>query len=181
MKTSRLLPCVLVLAVLVPSSVYAQTDDGYRSAWEQLKRLAGTWDSYRVGGEDRTQTISYHVTSGGSVVFEEFLGDTPDGVRAMATAYHMDGDDVVATHYCGAGNQPRMRSASYDPERRVLRLDFWDVTDLKSPDAYHTRQIELFFRDDDHAELRFRGTEDGIDETEWQVHRLSRRSDRPSS
>ena len=46
------------------------------------------------------------------------MGKTPGGVRAMATAYHFDEAQLVATHYCGAGNQPRMRAASYDPESR---------------------------------------------------------------
>ena len=29
----------------------------------------------------------------------------------MVTLYHMDGAELVATHYCAMGNQPRMRAA----------------------------------------------------------------------
>lgn len=155
-----------------------RSETDYEPAFEQLTRLAGTWDSYIVGRDDSQATISYHVTSDGSVVWEEFVGDEPDGVRAMATAYHLDGKDIVATHYCGAGNQPRMRGVSYDPASGSLRFEFWDITNLESPDAYYTTDIELRFLDDDHAELRFRGTEDGT-QGQWQVHKLHRLTHRP--
>ena len=162
------------LAVALPNAANAQAADNYREAWEQIKKLSGTWASQRLDREDRRNVISYHVTGGEAVVFEEFTGKTPDGVREMATAYHLDVDDIVATHYCGAGNQPRMRAVSYDPHERVLRFDFWDITDLADPDAYYTTGIELYFADDDNVELRFRGTEAGVAEEEWQVHRLRR-------
>jgi hypothetical protein len=180
LSKSRSLWFAVALALTAPglTRAEAQSTDDYQAAWEQLKKLSGTWDSHVVGQEDRQALISYHVTSGGSVVFEEFIGDTPDGVRDMATAYHMDVDDMVATHYCGAGNQPRMRSASYDPHTRVLRFDFWDITDLPDPQAYYTTNIELYFEDDDNVELRFRGVE-GAEQEDWQVHRLSRRTSRP--
>ena len=96
----------------------------------------------------------------------------------MATAYHMDGDGMVATHYCGAGNQPRMRAVSWDPKAKLLRFDFWDITHLPDPKAYYTTNIELYFQDDDHVELRFRGTTAGS-EGEWQTHRMRRLTSRP--
>jgi hypothetical protein len=168
----------MMIATLAPNATMAQSTNDYQAAWEQLTRLAGTWDSYRVGREDSQRTISYHVTASGSVVFEEFLGDTPEGVREMATAYHLDVEDLVATHYCAAGNQPRMRAVRYDPETRVLRFDFWDVTHLADPDAYYTTNIELHFEDDNNVELRFRGTEAGV-QGDWTLRRLRRLTTRP--
>ena len=34
----------------------------------------------------------------------------------MATLYHLDGDQLMLTHYCSAGNQPRMRAATVSTE-----------------------------------------------------------------
>lgn len=164
---------VAVLALGVPASAPAAQSDEYSAVWEQIKKLSGTWERYREGGDGNKSVVSYHVTGGDVVVWEEFLGDTPDGVRNMATAYYLDGDGLVATHYCGAGNQPRMRAASWDPEAKVLRFDFWDITNLSAPDAYYTTNIELYFESDDEIELRFRGTTAG-ETGDWQINHLSR-------
>lgn len=174
MKPSHLLwaPLVLTIAGAGTAAAADPTPD-YDAAWAQLKRLAGTWDSHIVGREGRTSVISYHVTSNESVVFEEFLGEDPGDLRDMATAYHRDVDELVATHYCGARNQPRMRSVSYDPEERLLQFDFWDITNLPDPQAYYTTNIVLHFIDDDNAELRFRGTTDGT-QGDWQIHKMRR-------
>ena len=161
-----------------PALALATPDSNFEAAWAQLKTLAGTWDSHIVGEEEGRDIISYHVTSSGSVLIEEFIGNTPDGVRDMATVYHLDDRDLVATHYCGMGNQPRMKAVSYDPEVRVLRFDFWDITHLPDPSVYHTTNIELHFQDRDNIELRFLGTEAGVQESEWQVHRLRRLTSR---
>jgi len=44
------------------------------------------------------------------------LGRARDHVRCtdheMTNVYHMDGPTLVMTHYCAAGNQPRLRAAS---------------------------------------------------------------------
>ena len=166
------------LAAVPVQSQEAGSGGDFRAAFEQLKRLAGTWDTYRVDADARRPaTISYHVTSGGSVVWEEFVGDQPDGVRDMATAYHLDVDELVATHYCGAGNQPRMRAASYDPESGTLRFTFWDITHQEHPDDYHTTDIVLVFEDDDNAELHFRGTEAGV-RGDWQIRKMHRATTR---
>lgn len=44
--------------------------------------------------------------AGGSVVLEDMFPGTP---HEMVNMYHMDGSRLVLTHYCAAGNQPRMR------------------------------------------------------------------------
>ena len=34
----------------------------------------------------------------------------------MVTAYHLDGSDLVLTHYCIANNQPVLRAERFDPK-----------------------------------------------------------------
>src|SRR5688572_15952876 len=74
-------------------------------AFERLKELAGTWDATETGSS-RKFTAVYTVTGGGRVVMEVLGG--------MATAYHLDKGKLLLTHFCGAGNQPRMRVKTID-------------------------------------------------------------------
>jgi hypothetical protein len=55
---------------------------------------------------------------------------------AMITVYHLDGDRLMLTHYCMAGNQPRMQAQAFDPGTGELQFRFLDATNL-SPGAGH--------------------------------------------
>ncbi len=66
----------------------------------------------------------------------------------MVTVYHRDGTGLVATHYCSAGNQPRMRSAEADG--KTISFRFADITNLTKPDATHIRHLTVTFEDADH-------------------------------
>jgi len=54
------------------------------------------------------------------------------------TVYHMDGDALVATHYCPQGNQPRLESRG--DVAAEIRFAFRDVTDLDSGES-HTHDL----------------------------------------
>ena len=49
----------------------------------------------------------------------------PGTAHEMRSVYHLDHGELMLTHYCAAGNQPRMRldSAASSPERLVFRFD----------------------------------------------------------
>lgn len=117
----------------------------FKEAFARLKRLEGTWDEAEYG-----RVIEYRLTGKGSALIEEFVGDPP-----MTSVYHLDGNELRLTHYCNAGNQPRMKGASYDGDN--LKFNFLDVTNLSAPDAYHTRTLDIEFHDDDHVVLKFVG------------------------
>jgi hypothetical protein len=76
--------------------------------FEFLKRLAGSWVSPSVEEGMPESTVEFRVTAGGHAVEErEFLG-TP---MEMVTLYHLEGKELVATHYCMIGNRPRLTAA----------------------------------------------------------------------
>lgn len=86
---------------------------------EFLKSLAGRWSGPAHEGADAPSEFEFRVTAGGSVVEErEFVG-TP---HEMLTVYHMQGEDLVATHYCMLGNQPRARAVK-SSAANALRFD----------------------------------------------------------
>ena len=79
----------------------ATTQSDFHAAFDRLKRLEGTWDEAEYG-----RVINYRLTGRGSALIEEFVGDPP-----MTSVYHLDHDELRMTHYCNAGNQPRMVGA----------------------------------------------------------------------
>jgi len=63
--------------------------------------------------------------------------------------FHMDGDRLLLTHYCEAGNQPRM-SATASPDGKTITFNFLDATNLISPDAGHMHRVVFTFVDANH-------------------------------
>jgi hypothetical protein len=62
----------------------------------------------------------------------------------MVTMYHLDGNKLMLTHYCAAGNQPRMTlSRKSTPEQ--LEFNFSGATNLKSSKAGHMHDLRLRF------------------------------------
>jgi hypothetical protein len=49
----------------------------------------------------------------------------------------MDGEELLATHYCPLGNQPRLQFKRNEPETSVLSFTFRDATNLPDPARAH--------------------------------------------
>jgi hypothetical protein len=79
----------------------------------------------------------------------------------MMTMYHRDGDRLLLTHYCMAGNQPRMQ-ARYDRAKNAIVFDFVDATNLANPEATHMHSATIHFIDDNQIE------------TVWQLYQKGR-------
>jgi hypothetical protein len=96
-----------------------------------LKGLAGEWrGTGSVPGDDRTFPVraTIKVVSGGSAVM---LVTDPCGEHEMVTMFHQDDGALLATHYCAAMNQPRLK-ARPDATAKQVAFDFADGTNLKS-------------------------------------------------
>ena len=94
-----------------------------KAAFERLKSLAGTWEGQAGDGQPgMAATVTYRVASGGSVVEETLF---PGSSHEMVSMYHLADGNLVMTHYCSMGNQPRMRfdSKSSTPDRLVFAFD----------------------------------------------------------
>ena len=66
-----------------------------------MKKLVGDWvaDQKDESGKQAVMS-SFKLTSNGSVLHETIFPGTD---HEMVTVYHMDGPDLIATHYCAAG------------------------------------------------------------------------------
>ncbi len=109
--------------------------------FEQISQWVGRW---RVD-ETEVLTIVFESTANGRTIVERW--ETPNGLHSM-TVYHMDGDALVATHYCPQGNQPRL--VSHGSDGPDIRFDFRDVTDLDPGESY---QHDLAFSPSDDGAL----------------------------
>jgi hypothetical protein len=126
-----------------------------RAAFERLKALVGSWEAESPGG--RRVRLTYELAAGGSVLVERYTaGDLPGG-ETMLTTYYLDGERLMLTHYCVAGNQPRLRAERFDPGAGELEFEFAGASNLPDPNAGHIRRAKFRFEDAD----RFTG------EWEW--------------
>lgn len=124
------------------------------AAFTRLKTLVGEWEAVT---QDGTARLSYELTGGGTALVEREGGQMP----AMMTVYHLDRDRLILTHYCMAGNQPRMQARSFNAETGELQFQFLDVTNLASPGAGHMHNVRIRLVDNNHLETQWHFYEDG--------------------
>jgi hypothetical protein len=140
-KLTRLLLATLTL--LAATAMLAQTDA--QKSFDQIKSLNGSWEGKASNGH--ALDVSFRETSGGSAVLSEIHGHGPEDMVSMI---HMDGPNrLMITHYCGAGNQPRM-AATTSSDGKTITFTFVDATNLSSPDAGHMQQVVIALLDANH-------------------------------
>jgi len=124
-----------------------ETHSGGRStpAFDQLKSLAGEWEGKAASGG--TTKVTYKVVSNGSVVMEQLQ---PAKEAEMITMYTLDGDHIVVTHYCSAGNQPTMQTGPVSAATGKYDFSFVRVSGTKTPDEGHMAALTLSITDKDH-------------------------------
>src|SRR5206468_10520967 len=70
-------------------------------------------------------TLIYTLTADGSVVMDQC---PPEGGPEMITMFTVDGDHLIATHYCAAKNQPQMMTNTIaDPSAKNLTFSLSHV------------------------------------------------------
>jgi hypothetical protein len=115
------------------------------AAFEQLSSLVGKWKGEKDGIDI---TVTYTLTADASALMEEFR---PSKGAVMITMFSVNGDHLVATHYCSAGNQPQMiTNAIQDPQVNPLVFSLQHVTGLETPDDWHNTGLEILLKDKNH-------------------------------
>ncbi|WP_417618002.1 hypothetical protein [Parasphingorhabdus sp.] len=115
------------------------------SSFEQMSALVGDWK--REGEDGSKFQIQFELTAKDSVLIERWVSR---GKTHSLTLYHRDKADVVATHYCPQGNQPRMKMTTPDGASKI-RFDFWDATNLVNPTDSHQHQLSFDLSDPEHV------------------------------
>jgi len=132
---------VACFTIMAASLVCAQSSA--QKSFDQLKSLAGNWEA--KGPDGQPMQVSFRVTSNGSAIMSEMTGH-----EDMISMINLDGPDkLILTHYCSAGNQPRMK-ATASPDGRTLTFDFMDATNLASVDDGHMHRVVITILDANH-------------------------------
>jgi hypothetical protein len=136
------------------------TVDKQKSAatFEKLKSLAGTWYEANQDGTPSDKIASeVRVTAGGSAVHETLYPGQP---MEMISVYHLDGADLVMTHYCVLKNQPRLKADPTSPANQI-RWVFVGGSNLDPSKDTHMHSSTVTFVDEDHLELQGEAWENG--------------------
>ena len=125
---------------------------------ETIKKLAGEWVVADKDGKPTDQVASrFTVTAGGSTVTEVIFPGTD---HEMLTVYHMDGKDLVLTHYCILGNQPHLRAtAGNDP--KTLTFKFENGANIDPAKSNHMHEATITLVDADHIKSVWTRCEEG--------------------
>lgn len=106
------------------------------AAYARLKTLVGDWEAETDMGKVH---VNYELIAGGTSLVERESGEK---MPAMLTVYYLDGDRLLLTHYCMAGNQPRMQARAFNPETGEVDFQFLDATNL-APGAGHMHNARI--------------------------------------
>jgi hypothetical protein len=143
MKTRTILMTTAILAAAIYATDAKAPDVDTAAAFARLKSLAGDWEAKTPGGPAH---LNYSLTGAGTTLVENATGPMP----AMMTMYHLNGSRLMLTHYCMAGNQPRMQARSFDAKTGQIRFEFLDATNLANPQTGHMHNMTIRLIDHDH-------------------------------
>ena len=130
----------VAMATLFTNAVLAESDG--QTSFHQLAGLEGNWVG--KGSQGQPIEVTFRMTAGGSALMSEIHGKGPEN---MITMFHMDGDRLIMTHYCGAGNQPRMKVVAADA--KSVSFEFFDGTNI-GPGAGHMQHVTFTQADANH-------------------------------
>jgi hypothetical protein len=142
MKPIRTIATLAATVVIVLSASFAAVESEAHKQFDLLKGMEGNWAGKNQQGQPIE--VTFRMTAGGSAMLSEIHGHGPEN---MITMFHLDGDRLLMTHYCGAGNQPRMKVVSADA--KSLSFEFVDGTNIGPGDG-HMQHVTFSQPDADH-------------------------------
>lgn len=142
-RSSLLLLCLSLCGFAASEEMHAPARS--TPAFDQLKSLAGEWEGTNTQGSK--VSLTYQVVSNGSALMERLKGDHES---EMITMYTLDGDHIVVTHYCSAGNQPTMQTPTATAATGKYDFSFVRVSGTRTPDEGHMVSLSVTIPDKDH-------------------------------
>jgi len=144
MKQNILFGALAVALAVIAAA--ARPGDKMKSeeAFDRLASLQGEWQG-QIDGINTT--LIYTLTANGSALMEQCR---PETGPEMITMFTIDGDHLLATHYCSAKNQPQMAMSPIADVHKPLAFSLVRVSGLKSPDDFHNTALTVIQQDNDH-------------------------------
>lgn len=143
-RTLQLVVAVGCAAIAASALRAAEPVSPAAASFEKLKALAGEW--VEIEGERKGElSATYRVSSAGTSVVETLF---PGSDHEMTSVYVREGDAILLTHYCAAGNQPRMRAARASGDKLVFAFDGGTNLDPAEDGHMHDGSIEFVSADE---------------------------------
>lgn len=125
-----------------------------QKSFEKLKTLAGSWAG-RLTTTPQVPQVDGHfaqfslqvVSRGNALVHEMSISGLPDH---PVTMFYLDDERLTLTHYCDAGNRPRM-VGTLSPDGKTLEFDFLDLSGGNTHGHMH-RAVFTFIDENHHTE-----------------------------
>jgi len=172
-RLAMILPVCVALAVFFAA---AQEKEPHGSTvtgtpqWEKLKSLTGEWEGYTMQGKEKMNGhISVRTTGDGSALMHWMDAGTP---HEMITMFHMDKAELLATHYCAAHNQPRMKAVPSDKPGQIM-FEFKDGTNIRPGDGFMRRLTIEFVDSEHHNEIWGYDTNGKVDTATFYMTRVT--------
>jgi hypothetical protein len=131
----RLMPLLLICVLVsmaheqsnaqtaTPNSTNAAAPSDAQKAFEKMKSLAGSWQ-----GTIRNIPINVtiRVASSGTAILHEANTDGGHPPNHEITMFYVDGDRLLATHYCDGGNRARLEG-KLSSDGKMIEFSLLDV------------------------------------------------------
>ena len=162
---ARTRSCRRCLAILLSFSAVAlaqiaQTpkQTSAQEEFDRIKGLSGNWEGLVTtvpkmpqSGDGNRIHVVMRVTSRGNALMHEIpptgVPDDPTSYDHPLTMLYLDGDRLLLTHYCDAGNRPRM-AAHISPDNKTVQFELLDVAG--STMLGHMQRAAFTFIDNNH-------------------------------
>jgi len=130
----KILPALLICVVVVAmgrgtsvgqtrsqSSAAAPSDA--QKVFDQMKTLAGSWQGTIMG---ISINLTIRVASSGTALLHEANTEGGGPPNHEITMFYVEGDRLLATHYCDGGNRARFEG-KMSPDGKTSEFNFLDV------------------------------------------------------
>ena len=125
---------ILIILVATSTVVFAQdtspkpasaqaTDAGAKKAFEKLKTLTGSWQGPVMG---MSVNVTIRLASSGTAILHEATADGKRPPNHEITMFYVEGDRLLATHFCDGGNRVRWEG-KLSPDGKTIEFSFLDV------------------------------------------------------
>ncbi len=119
---------IILLATATVASSHEQskitgTQSDAKKAFAKLKTLSGSWRGTIM---DTPINFTIRATSSGTTILHEGNTSKAGPPKQEITMFYLDGDRLVATHYCDAGNRSHFEG-KMSPDGKTIELTFLEV------------------------------------------------------
>ncbi len=125
----------LIFILSISTSVRANDKIDIFQIFSQMKSLVGVWE--KEGAINPQFNISFELTANDTALIETW---NYKGKKHSLTLYHLNGKNLMATHYCPQGNQPRLH-LSNDSTLNSISFRYIDATNLESLENSHQHSL----------------------------------------